>query len=148
MPVNWNLKKFDELSVHELYAILRLRSEVFVVEQNCVYHDTDNKDQSSHHLMGWQDEQLLAYTRILPPGLSYKEPSIGRVVTAPTARGGGVGRELMEQSIAKVLFLYGNKPIRIGAQVYLIPFYNSLGFVQSGDPYDEDGIKHVEMVKS
>jgi ElaA protein len=148
MAINWVLKKFDELSVHELYAILQLRSEVFVVEQDCVYHDTDNKDQSSYHYMGWLDNKLVAYTRILPPRLVYDEPSIGRVVTSPSARRSGLGRELMERSVTEVLHLFGEQPIRIGAQVYLVEFYKSLGFLQSGDPYDEDGIPHIEMVKS
>lgn len=150
--MNWVLKKFNELTVQELYAILQLRNEVFAVEQNCVYRDMDDKDQQSWHLMGWSaekssgKEQLAAYTRILPPGLSYPEASIGRVVTASFARGQGAGRLLMERSIDELYKLFGKVPVKIGAQYYLLGFYNSLGFVQSSDIYDEDGIDHIEML--
>ena len=143
----WILKKFDELLPHELYAIMQLRNEVFVVEQNCVYQDADNKDTGSYHYMCWSDnEKLLAYTRILPPGIAYAEPSIGRVVTSPSARKTGLGRELMEKSIEQVKKLFGTIPIKIGAQVYLLTFYTSLGFQQTGAIYLEDNIEHVEMV--
>jgi ElaA protein len=145
--INWIVKKFDELSPNELYAILRLRSEVFVVEQTCVFLDMDNKDQASWHLMGWQDEKLMAYTRLVPPGIAYKEPSIGRVVTSPAARGGGFGKLLMEKSIEQAEALFGKISIRIGAQVYLTNFYNSFGFEQSSDIYDEDGIDHIQMLR-
>lgn len=148
MAVNWILKSFNELSVSELYAIMQLRNEVFVVEQDCVYQDADDKDLSSWHFMGWQGENLAAYTRILPPGLAYPEPSIGRVVTSPAARRGGLGRELMERSVTALIQLFGEQPIRIGAQVYLTQFYTSLGFQPQGDTYDEDGIEHIQMVKS
>lgn len=145
--IRWTLKKFEELSLHELYAILKLRSEVFVVEQNCVFLDQDDKDQDCYHFMGWLDDTLAAYTRIVPPGVSYTEPSIGRVVTSPAARGGGIGKELMLQSIEQVYILYSKTPIRIGAQVYLNKFYTSLGFEPSGDIYLEDGIEHLEMIR-
>ncbi|MEO7982521.1 MAG: GNAT family N-acetyltransferase [Bacteroidota bacterium] len=146
MP-DWICKKFDDLSAQELYAIMQLRNEVFVVEQNCVYQDADNKDTSCHHLMGWKgDSQLVAYTRLLPPGLAYPEPSIGRVVTSPAARGGGIGRELMKKSIDRVYLLYGEIPIKIGAQLYLLTFYTSLGFQQTSEIYLEDNIPHVEML--
>ena len=147
MTINWVIKKFDELSSKELYAIMQLRNEVFVVEQNCVYQDADNKDQSSYHLMGLQeDRKLIAYTRLLPPGLAYIEPSIGRVVTSPAARRSGTGRELMKKSIEQVHQLYGDTPIKIGAQLYLLSFYTSLGFQQTSGIYLEDNIEHVEMV--
>lgn len=146
--INWILKPFKELTPAELYAIMQLRNTVFVVEQNCVYQDADDKDQSSYHFCGWQGDKLVAYTRILPPGLAYSEPSIGRVVTAPPARKGGLGRELMLRTIDHLYKLYGKAAIRIGAQVYLLNFYSSLGFVQSGDIYLEDGIEHIQMVKS
>ena len=94
--MNWTLKKFEDLTSFELYAIMQLRNEVFVVEQNCVYQDADNKDPGSYHFMGWRDSKLIAYTRLLPPGLAYTEPSIGRVVTSPSARGSGAGRELLK----------------------------------------------------
>jgi ElaA protein len=147
MAVNWILKSFNELSVSELYAIMQLRNEVFVVEQDCVYQDADDKDLSSWHFMGWQGEKLAAYTRILPPGLAYPEPSIGRVVTSPAARRSGLGRELMERSVTALIQLFGEQPVRIGAQVYLTQFYTSLGFQPQGDTYDEDGIEHIQMVK-
>jgi ElaA protein len=146
--IRWQNKKFDQLTPAELYAILQLRNEVFVVEQDCVYQDADNKDPRAYHFTGWLEDKLVAYTRILPPGSIYKEASIGRVVTSPAARGKGLGRELMNNTIREVYKLFGHTPIRIGAQVYLLTFYSSLGFIQTGDPYLEDGIEHAEMVKS
>jgi len=146
--INWKLKAFNELTPYELYAILRLRGEVFVLEQNCPYLDADNKDQKCHHLMGWKDDLLAGYTRLVPVGVSYADmPSIGRVVTSPAARGAGIGRELMKVSMDKLYELYGQKPIKIGAQLYLKKFYESLGFLQSDEGYLEDGIPHIEMVK-
>ncbi len=125
---------------------MQLRNEVFVVEQNCVYQDADNKDPHCYHLIGWRNEKLVAYTRLLPPGLAYTEPSIGRVVSSPSARGGGIGRELMEKSIEQVSQLFGTTSIKIGAQLYLLRFYTSLGFQQTSDIYLEDNIEHVEMI--
>ena len=145
--MNWILKTFNDLSANELYAIMQLRSEVFVVEQNCVYQDADNKDKYAWHLMGWKNDKLIAYTRLIPAGISYKEPSIGRVVTSPSVRGTGVGRELMNKSIEYCYNLFGHQPLRIGAQLYLKNFYSSLGFLATGDVYLEDGIEHIEMVK-
>lgn len=147
--MTWICKKFDDLSVHELYAILQLRNEVFAVEQNCVYPDMDNKDQPSCHLMAIdENNKLVAYTRLLPPELAYKEPSIGRVVTSSLARGTGAGRELMIRSIQLIYDLFGRQPIKIGAQLYLLKFYSSFGFIQTSDVYLEDGIEHIEMVLS
>lgn len=145
--ITWILKSFDSLTVTELYAILRLRTEVFVVEQNCVFQDMDNKDQQCHHLMGWKDNLLAAYTRLVPPGVSYEQASIGRVVTSPLARGGGLGKTLMEKSIEELTNLYGAGIIKIGAQLYLKKFYQSLGFKQIGEIYDEDGIDHIYMIR-
>ena len=144
--MRWINKKFEALSPDELYAILRLRNEVFAVEQNCVYPDTDNKDQPAVHLMGWQDNNLVAYTRIIPAGIAYSEPSIGRVVTALSIRRSGIGRELMQRSLDLLFSLYGKQPVRIGAQLYLQDFYASLGFRPTGEIYLEDGIQHIEMV--
>ena len=107
----------------------------------------DNKDQSSYHLMGWENNALVAYTRLIPTGTVYEFSSIGRVVTTATARGTGIGKLLMEKSIEEAERLFGKKPIKIGAQLYLREFYTSLGFKQTGDIYDEDGIDHIEMIR-
>jgi ElaA protein len=147
MLVQWVLKKFEELSPYELYAILQLRNEVFVVEQNCVFQDADDKDQNSYHLMGFNDKKLVAYTRLVPAGEMYEQPSIGRVVTSPSVRANGFGKELMTESIAAVQRLFGKQPIKIGAQLYLKKFYNSLGFEQVSDVYLEDGIEHIYMIR-
>jgi ElaA protein len=146
MELTWTLKPFPQLSPAELYAIIRLRNAVFVVEQACVFQDADNKDQESLHLMGWRGDLLAAYTRLVPPGVIYAEASIGRVVTDPSARRNGAGRRLMEESIRQCIVLFGEGPIRIGAQQYLEAFYRSLGFVQTGLPYLEDGIPHIYML--
>lgn len=145
--ITWQLKKFDSLTPYELYAILRLRTEVFVVEQACIFQDMDNKDQLSYHLMGWKNDTLVAYTRLVPPGVSYDEASIGRVVTSPAERGSGIGKLLMEKSIEQIIQLYGKTPIKLGAQLYLKKFYESLGFRQTSDIYDEDGIDHIQMIR-
>ncbi len=147
MNIKWVLKKFDDLTVHELYNILQLRIEVFIVEQNCPFQDADNKDRFAWHLMGWQDELLCAYTRIVPAGIAYELPSIGRVVTSPKARKNGLGRLLMEKSIEETENLFGLVDIRIGAQVYLKKFYTSLGFIQTSEIYLEDNIEHIEMTR-
>ncbi len=147
MKIQWQLKSFEELTAHQLYQLLRLRSEVFVVEQQCIFLDMDNKDQQCYHLLGWKGELLAASTRLVPPGISCTEMSIGRVVSSPLVRGTGIGRELMEVSVKACYELWGNAPIRIGAQCYLEKFYQSLGFEPEGEIYLEDGIPHIEMVK-
>jgi ElaA protein len=148
MLLTWNCIFFDDLSNKDLYCILQLRSEVFVLEQQCLYQDMDNKDLQSWHLMGNNDKgELAAYARLLPPGLSYDEPSIGRVITSPAVRKTGAGKELMKVALSKCNELFGNKAIKIGAQLYLKKFYESFGFVVSGSVYLEDGIKHIEMTK-
>jgi ElaA protein len=144
--MQWTLKRFDELTPAELYTLLRLRTEVFVVEQQCIFQDMDDKDQSCYHLMGWEENNLVAYTRLVPPGVIYTEPSIGRVVSSPLVRGRGIGRTLMEKSIEQTEALFGPVPIRIGAQVYLQTFYTGLGFSPVSEPYIEDGIPHIEMI--
>lgn len=148
MTIQWEVKRFDDLSAAILYQLLRLRSEVFVVEQNCVFLDMDNKDQKCYHLLGWMDGQLVASTRLVPAGLSYDEMSIGRVVSSPAVRNKGLGRPLMEASISACYELWGKASIRIGAQQYLSKFYRSLGFEIAGEMYLEDGIPHVEMLKN
>ena len=144
----WDCKTFQELSVDELYCVLRLRSEVFVVEQNCIFLDQDNKDQFCYHIMGWDGKNLVASTRLVPKGVSYPDyHSIGRVINSKDYRGLGLGKELMEYSIEKCIEHFGNGPIKIGAQLYLKKFYESLDFVQSSEVYDEDGIDHIEMIR-
>ena len=141
-------KSFNELTPHELYAILQLRSEVFVVEQNCVFQDADNKDQFCHHLMVWDNKNLVAYARLLPKGLAYEQMSIGRVISSPAYRKTGVGKILMFQAVGACYSLFGEGAIKIGAQLYLKKFYESFDFIQSGDLYLEDGIEHIEMIKA
>ncbi|QHL86817.1 GNAT family N-acetyltransferase [Nibribacter ruber] len=140
-------KPFQDFTPFELYENLRLRSDVFVVEQTCVFLDLDNKDQACHHVLVYQNGVLEASSRLVPPGVSYPEASIGRVVTSQAARGTGLGKKLMEASIAYCQELFGEGPIKIGAQVYARKFYENLGFVQAGDVYDEDGIDHIHMIR-
>lgn len=147
MQIQWLLKKFEELTPYQLYALLQLRNEVFVVEQNCVFQDADDKDPYCFHLMGFYNNKLVAYTRLVPAGVSYEQASIGRVVTSPSVRGSGAGKELMQQSIDAVYRLFGRQAIKIGAQLYLKRFYESLGFQQISDIYLEDGIEHIHMLK-
>jgi ElaA protein len=144
--LKWVYKPFNELSVSELYDILKLRSEVFVVEQNCVYLDMDDKDQSSYHFCGWLENKLVAYVRVLPPGIAFKEASIGRVSTSPSYRKNGTGRILMQKAIDLTLKQFEGAGIQIGAQLYLDKFYSSLGFHQIGEGYMEDGIPHIHML--
>lgn len=147
LKLQWSIKSFEELTNYELYELLRLRNEVFVVEQKCIFLDQDNKDQNCHHLLGMDNGVLIAYTRIVPPGLSYDYPSIGRVVVSPAGRGKSYGNALMRKSIQILEDLYGLSAIRIGAQLYLKTFYESFGFEQSSEVYDEDGIDHIEMTR-
>ncbi len=119
-----------------------------MVEQNCVFLDMDDKDYNSLHLMGWNNGELAAYSRLIPPGKPYKQMSIGRVVTSSAYRKMGLGKELLQVSIKKCHELFGKEEIKIGAQLYLKNFYSSFGFIQSSDIYDEDGIEHIEMIKA
>jgi ElaA protein len=148
MNVTWYCKAFDSLTPVELYSILQLRNEVFVVEQNCVYQDCDDKDQQSYHFMGWQQNKLVAYTRLIPGGVAFAEISIGRVVTSRSIRGTKIGKQLMQRSIEKLHELFGKIPIKIGAQLYLKGFYESLGFIKCSDLYLEDGIEHIKMIRN
>ena len=146
--IQWNTKHFSELNVDELYAILRLRSEVFVVEQNCVFLDMDNNDQKAYHTMGWLDGELIATTRLFDVDQSYPGyQSIGRVVGSPRHRGIGAGKALMQYSIAECERLFGKHPIKIGAQLYLKKFYSELGWEQAGEMYYEDDIEHIPMIR-
>ena len=147
--INWQYKSFNELTILQLYAILQLRNEVFVLEQACLYQDADGKDQASFHLCGWDDNQsLVAYCRILPPGISYPQPSIGRVLTAITHRKTGAGKLLMQQAIKASLQQFNSGQIKISAQLYLRNFYQNLGFKTVGSSYLEDNIPHIEMLYS
>jgi ElaA protein len=145
--MEWICKKFDALTPYEVYAILQLRNEVFVVEQRCVFQDADGKDLQCYHLMCFHDQQLVAYSRLVPPGISYNEPSIGRVVNFPKMRQKGLGRELMQRSVEACQQLFGKISIKIGAQLYLKNFYESFGFEQCSDVYLEDEIQHIEMIR-
>jgi ElaA protein len=141
---------FEDLDLYELYAILALRQEVFCVEQNCPYLDCDGKDFESWHLLGVDElGELACYTRLLPPGVAYESyASIGRVVTSPRSRGTGLGKLLMQKSIEECEALFGKIPIKIGAQSYLLNFYESFGFQSTGEEYLEDGIPHTKMIRN
>ena len=145
----WQWRAFAELTPHELYSILHLRALVFVVEQTCAYNDLDGYDLASHHLFTQDaDSRVIAYLRLLPPGVKYAEPSLGRVVTHPDARRTGLGVELMREGLRRVAADFPGTGVRIGAQRRLEQFYRSLGFVTVSAPYDEDGIEHVEMLRN
>lgn len=150
MYIDWQLLKFEKLSTAELYSIMRLRQNVFVVEQNCPYLDCDDKDQDSHHLLGRiknnPSAELIAYLRILSPKEPTDTPHIGRVVCAEDVRQNGIGKELVLQGIYYCTTLFPGKQIKISAQQYLLKFYTNLGFRISSAPYDEDGIPHVAMI--
>lgn len=146
--MNFAIKPFNELSVDELYEIIRLRNEVFVVEQDCPYQDADGKDKIAMHVFCTADDgAVLAYCRLLTPGISYEECSIGRVVNAQSARGTGLGRKLMQTAISYIEDVWKYTAIRISAQQYLEAFYTSLGFVTQSQSYLEDNIPHVEMLR-
>jgi ElaA protein len=148
MTITWKIKFFDMLTPFELYEVMRLRAEVFIVEQNCPYQDADGKDLKSFHLLGYNEEaELVVYSRILPQNISYAEVSIGRVVSSPKVRGTGAGKQLMDKSIEVINQKFGDVRIKIGAQSYLKKFYESFGFVQTSEEYLEDNIPHIEMVR-
>ena len=145
--MRWLAVPFAELSVTELYELLALRQLVFIVEQSCTYLDCDGKDPRATHLLGRNEGgELVAYARMFPAGVSFAEASIGRVLTHPSARRTGAGRALMREAIARTRVLFGEGPIRIGAQRYLEKFYEELGFEIASAPYDEDGSPHVQML--
>lgn len=141
------VKSFEELSKLELYKILRLRAEVFIVEQDCVYQDVDDKDQKALHVILKKSEEIIGYTRLFWPGDYFKEASIGRVVISKKERDNNYGSELMKASILAISEKMNEKKIKISAQTYLKIFYNNLGFLESGKEYLEDGIPHVAMFK-
>ena len=146
MNRQWQTSSFAELEVDALYDLLRLRQQVFVVEQDCVYLDLDGLDSAATHMLCREEGRLLAYQRCLPPGVSYPQSSIGRIVVAPEARGLRLGRDLVQRGIEHNLSRWPGSGIRLNAQAYLRRFYTELGFVAQGDEYDEDGIPHVQML--
>jgi ElaA protein len=145
MEIHWKIKSFEDLSVHELYDILRLRSEIFVVEQTCVYLDLDGKDKKGLHLLGEFEGKIVAYSRLFKPGISFDNASIGRVVVDAHYRDRKWGHDLMREAIAGIQSHFGESKITIGAQLYLKKFYESHGFVQTSEMYLEDDIPHIEM---
>jgi ElaA protein len=144
----WRFARLDELTAREVHDILQARAAVFVVEQACVFQDMDGADPDSWHLFARVDGALAAYCRILPAGVKFAQPSIGRVITTAAVRGKGMGRALMEEALRRSATLWPGAAVRIGAQQRLEAFYRSLGFVTDSEPYDEDGIAHIEMVRS
>jgi ElaA protein len=145
--IAWRCLVFAELSASELYAVLQLRSEVFVVEQACIFQDMDDADAQAMHLLGSLDGRLVAYARCFDAGRKFAEASIGRVATGATVRGTGVGHALMSQAVACLSHVWGVQTIRIGAQAHLEGFYRQHGFHKAGPVYLEDGIDHIEMLR-
>lgn len=148
MGIQFKISAFKELSAEELYQILQLRSEVFVVEQNCVYQDIDGKDQKAIHVIGEYDNKIVAYTRIFKPGDYFENASIGRVVVDANYRDRKWGHDLIRESITGIARHFGESPITISAQLYLQKFYESHGFAVVGETYLEDGIPHIEMLRN
>ena len=146
--MDWHISRWENLSAPLLHGMLQLRQAVFVVEQTCPYLDLDGADLEAWHVLGEERGQVLACARLLAPGVKYEEASIGRVCTAGELRGQGLGRELMGHSLQAVKRIWPEKDIRISAQSYLIPFYQSLGFHATGHAYLEDGIPHEEMYRA
>ena len=146
--LTWRFARFDDLTAREVHDVCQLRAAVFVVEQDCPFQDLDGADPESWHLLGMKGGALVAYARFVPAGIKFAEPSIGRVITAESVRGTGLGRLLMKEAIARSDALWPGKPVRIGAQHRLERFYQSVGFVTASEPYIEDGIPHVEMLRT
>ncbi|WP_223636942.1 GNAT family N-acetyltransferase [Planococcus sp. 4-30] len=143
--MNWNTYRFDDFTARELYGVLKLRVDVFVVEQNCPYPELDNLDQQSIHLLYVENGEVLAYARLVPAGVKYELPSIGRVIVREDARGRGLAKQLLERSIDYIVGEWRAEAIQLQGQVYLQEFYQSFGFQAVSDSYDEDGIPHVDM---
>jgi ElaA protein len=147
MELKWIIKPFEALNVNELYDLLKLRSEIFVVEQNCVYLDLDGKDKKALHLIGEYDGKTVAYVRLFDAGISFDNASIGRVVVDVNYRDRKWGHDLMREAIAAIKLNFNKEAITIGAQLYLKKFYESHGFVQTSEMYLEDDIEHIEMTR-
>ena len=145
MELQWKIKSFEDLSTNQLYDILKLRSEIFVVEQNCVYLDIDGKDKLALHLFGEFEGEIVAYSRLFKAGISFDNASIGRVVVDANYRDKKWGHDLMREAISGIKSNFGESQITIGAQLYLKKFYESHGFIQTSEMYLEDDIPHIEM---
>lgn len=145
--MEYSVKTYQELTAEELYTLLKLRSEVFVVEQNCVYQDIDGKDQKALHVLGYKEGKLIAYTRLFKPGEYFEKASIGRVVVKESERHHKYGNQIMQVSIQALRDYFNETEIKISAQCYLKRFYNNLGFKEFGEEYLEDGIPHIAMLK-
>jgi ElaA protein len=145
--IRWDCKHFSKITAAELHAVLALRCSIFIMEQNCPYLDPDHKDLHSYHVMGWKGNELVAVARIVEPGISYEEVSIGRVATSSSARGTGAGKMLMTKTMEYIENIFGKVPVRISAQSYLQKYYEGYGFVRSEkEEYLEDDIPHLDMV--
>ena len=147
MNLEWKIKRFEALTVVELYNLMQLRSEVFVVEQNCVYQDVDGKDQKAWHLLGEDNGETVAYARLFKPNDYFEQASIGRVVVKQSYRDKKLGHILMQEAILEIEKLFNETKITISAQLYLKKFYESHGFIQTSETYLEDDIPHIEMKK-
>jgi ElaA protein len=149
--IQWQWREFAQLSATDVYAMLALRSEIFVVEQQCVYQDIDGLDPLAWHLLAWQEfdgkPRLVAYLRVLPQGVKFTEMSLGRVVSHSVVRGTGIGRALLTQALQQIEQHFHGQAIRISAQLYLQQFYEDFGFHTCSSVYDEDGIAHIEMLR-
>lgn len=144
--IHWEIKGFDELTSRELYKILQLRINVFMLEQNCLYPECDDKDIAAHHLFAMLDSEIIAYCRLLAPGISYEDASIGRVIVVNSHRGKDLGNQLMQKAVDKLYIDYPNFDIRISAQAHLQRFYENLGFAKISEVYLEDDIPHIAML--
>lgn len=151
MAIIWQLCTFEELTAAQLYAILKLRQQVFVVEQQCIYQDCDGQDKNAHHLLAWDDRgeqtEPVAYLRILPPQECGGLPAIGRVITRLDVRGKGLGKEIMTRCLHCIDELYPKSAVALSAQQYLIHFYEHFGFCVASEGYEEDGIPHIQMIR-
>lgn len=150
--IDWQCKTFTQLDIDALFDVLKMRQDIFIVEQDCVYSDIDEWDKNALHLCGYRNESqtqnsLSVYARIIPPGLKFKEAAIGRVIVSPGFRGAGAGSTLMQKSLAICAKEFPGCAVRISAQAHLEVFYQNLGFRAISEPYDEDGIEHLDMLR-
>ncbi len=148
MNLTWKIKRFEALSINELYELLQLRAAVFIVEQNCVYQDIDGKDEKALHLIGEDKDEIVAYARLFKPEDYFEQAAIGRVLVKETYRDKKLGHLLMREAIQAIKLHFNQTKITISAQLYLKKFYESHGFIQTSDVYLEDDIQHIEMRKA